>query len=452
MRYMSIRLRDMSQTKLSYNSATAQENEMKYNVLIADQETRARLEELFPGRVGSGVVSNVVIVDTPYYSNFEITNVEGVLSVEPDTEAQPLEWPVTVPEPFKNRAWQIDPLQALEFISSVSGRYANTRDGEGVDCYVIDSPVDVAHEEFEGRASVLWNDANANHASDHGTAVASCVGGKLCGTAKRVTILGVGVDMWVSSIIKALDIVLKHHLSKPDDRPSVVNISLSANSMVLGEVVSALAKRGVIIVAAAGNYAEDKPTIPARNFDVIEVGALNEHGTAPADFSNRGARFWAIGEYVHVAKLGGGYTYMSGTSFASPHVAGIVACQQQFSSKMNQAGGDYAFYLQSLCDNDRIAWFPNGGATAHTVTTDQPNGGIYPYYVAPSLRFTDADITEFCRQYELQPSVIAQEAFSQNVGPNRFERVALEHFSTHLTLPVINEWAAQNGTKFWWVA
>lgn len=38
---------------------------MKYNVLIEDQETRARLEELFPGRVGSGVVSNVVIVDEP---------------------------------------------------------------------------------------------------------------------------------------------------------------------------------------------------------------------------------------------------------------------------------------------------------------------------------------------------------------------------------------------------
>lgn len=81
-------------------SATAQENEMKYNVFIADQETRARLEELFPGRVGSGVVSNVVIVEgadalgdslegEQFFS--DITYVEGVISVEPDTETEPVE-------------------------------------------------------------------------------------------------------------------------------------------------------------------------------------------------------------------------------------------------------------------------------------------------------------------------------------------------------------------------
>jgi subtilisin family serine protease len=426
---------------------------LKYNVLIADQETRARLEELFPGRVGSGIVSNVVIVGTGVEAAWQahlfqgyISEVEGVLSVEPDTEAQPLEWPVTVPEPYKIRTHQINPLQALEFIAG-GGAYINTRDGEGVDVYVIDTPVQVDHEEFEGRASVLWNDATADHSSTHGTAVASCVGGKLCGTAKRVTIHGVGVDMWVSSIIKALDIVLKHHLSKPDDRPSVVNISLAANSMVLGEVVSALAKRGVIIVAAAGNYSEDKPTIPARNFDVIEVGALNQTGTAPASFSNRGARFWAIGEYVHVAKLGGGYTYMSGTSFASPHVAGLVCGQLQFSTKMNSNGGDYAFYLQSLCDSDRIAWFPNSGATAHTVNTDQPNGGTYPYYVAPSLRFSDQDITEFCRQYETQPAVIAAEAYSQNVSLARLAR-CLPMYAPE----TITQYFLDAGVRPWWVA
>ena len=425
---------------------------MKYNVVIQDEATRARLESLFPGRVGSGIVSNVVIVEAEGdrisgYSQWPRL-IKGVLSVEPDTEAQPLEWPVTVPEPDKLRTNQNNPLQALSWITNNGlDVYQSTRDGEGVDCYVIDSPVDVTHEEFEGRASVLWNDAKASHDSDHGTAVASCVGGKLCGTARRVTILGVGVDMWVSSIIKGLDVVLKHHLIKPDDRPSVVNISLAANSAVLGEVVAALAKRGVIVVSAAGNDGAHEPTWPARHPDVIEVGALNEHGTAPAVFSNRGARFWSIGEYVHVAKPGGGYTYMSGTSFSSPHVAGIVACQQQFSSKMNQGGGDYAFYLQSLCDNDRIAWFPNGGATAHTVTTDQPNGGIYPYYVAPSLRFTDADITEFCRQYELQPSVIAAEAYSQNVSLARLARCLPMY-----TPETITQYFLDAGVTPWWVA
>lgn len=420
---------------------------MKYNVLIEDEETRARLERNYPGKVGSGVVSNVVIVEA-HASWMILAETEGVLAVEADTEAQPLEWPVTVREPYKLRADQNNPLQALSWITNNGlDVYQSTRDGEGVDVYVIDSPVQVDHEEFEGRASVLWNDAKANHASDHGTAVASCVGGKLCGTAKRVTILGVGVDMWVSSIIKGLDVVLKHHLAKPDDRPSIVNISLSAHSAVLGEVVAALAKRGVIVVAAAGNDGAQETTWPAKHPDVIEVGALNEHGTAPASFSNRGARFWSIGEYVHVAKLGGGYTYMSGTSFASPHTAGLVACQQQFSTKMNQGGGDYAYYLQSLCDSDRIAWFPNSGATAHTATTDQPNGGIYPYYVAPSLRFTDSDIAEFCRQYETQPAVIAAEAYSQNVSLDRLARCLPMY-----TPETITQYFLDAGVRPWWVA
>lgn len=419
---------------------------MKYNVVIKDQETRSRLEEIFLGAVGSGIVSTVVIVDVDDFGGFEydaIVNTEGVLSVEPDLPAQMM---FEIPDPHGLRVDQRNPLQALEFISGTPGWYSNTRDGEGVECYVIDTPVDVTHEDLEGRASVLWNDANANHKSTHGTAVASCVGGKLCGTAKRVTILGVGVDMWVSSIIKGLDIVLKHHLSKPDNIPSVVNISLAANSSALGEIVAALAARGVVVVSAAGNYSEDTPTWPARHFDVIEVGALNEFGKAPASFSNRGARFWSIGEYVHVAKLGGGYTYMSGTSFSSPHVAGLVACQLQFSTKMNQGGGDYAYYLQSLCDNDRIDWFPNSGATAHTVTTDQPNGGLYPYYVAPSLRYTDADIAEFCRQYELQPAVIAAEAYSQNVSLARLARCLPMY-----TPDVINQYFTDAGVKPWWI-
>jgi len=432
---------------------------MKYNVVIRDQATREWLEVLFPGRVGDGIVSNIVVItldDSQSQAGDNIRFIDGVIDVEPDIEVTTNEWPITVPEPNRLRTNQPDPLQALQFISNTPGFYRNTRDGEGVDCYVIDSPVDITHEEFEGRASVLWNDSNANHQSDHGTAVASCVGGKLCGTAKKVTIYGVGVDMWVSSIIKGLDMVAKHHLSKPDDRPSVVNISLSANSSVLGAMVAALAARGVIVVAAAGNESTEdnivmQPAWPARHNAVIEVGALNEHGTGPAYFSNRGNRIWAIGEYVHVAKLGGGYTYKSGTSFASPHTAGLVCDQQQFSTKMNKDGGNYAFYLQSLCDNDRIAWFPNGGATAHTVTTDQPNGGIYPYYVAPSLRFTDDDIAEFCRVYETQLEVILQEAYSQNLGPNRFERVAMTKFSEHLTLPVLNEWLGSMGLKPWWV-
>jgi len=252
----------------------------------------------------------------------------------------------------------------------------------------------------------------------------------------------VRVDMWVSSIIKGLDQITRHHLTKPANRPSVVNISLAAASSVLGDICGKMAERGMVIVAAAGNFSEPKPTWPANHPSVIEVGALEWTGKAPADFSNRGARFWSIGDSVHVAVPGGGYHHMSGTSFSSPHTAGLVCCQLEGSDRFNNVeGGNYAYYLQSLCDNDRLAWFPNSGATAHSVNTNLPQPF---YYQAPSRRYSDQDIAEFCRQYETQPQVIADEAFSQNVDVIRLAKCL------PYSVDVINDYFVQAGVVPWW--
>jgi subtilisin family serine protease len=303
--------------------------------------------------------------------------------------------------------------------------------------------MDLSHPEFEGRASTLWSfDGQDYGTSNHGTAVASCVGGRLCGTAKEATLLNVRVDMWVSSIIKGLDQVTRHHLTKEANRPSVINISLAAKSSVLGDIVGKMTERGMVVVAAAGNYAEPKPTWPANHPSVIEVGALNYEGTKPADFSNLGARFWSVGQDVHVALPGGKYGYLSGTSFASPHTAGLVCCQLEGSDRFNNIeGGNYAYYLTTLFDNDRLAWFPNSGATAHSVNTDllQPF-----YYQAPSRRYSDQDIAEFCRQYETQPQVIADEAFSQNVDVLRLARCL------PYSVEDINGYFVQAGVVPWW--
>jgi len=403
----------------------------KYNVLLNRPEDRDNLIAAGFEKVGQPQAHHCNVIVQTTRSIDDIWDTDGVIDVEEDM-------PVTLLQ-----VNQADPLQALEWISQTPGYYRNERTGKGVDCYIVDTGIDLSHPEFEGRAITLWSfDGQHFGASNHGTAVASCVGGKLCGTAKEATLINVRVDMWVSSIIKGLDRITRHHLTKEANRPSVINISLAAASSVLGDIVGKMTERGMVIVAAAGNYAEPKPTWPANHPSVIEVGALNYEGTKPADFSNLGARFWSIGQDVHVALPGGKYGYLSGTSFSSPQTAGLVCCQLEGSDRFNNIeGGNYAYYLTTLFDNDRLAWFPNSGATAHSVNTDllQPF-----YYQAPSRRYSDQDIAEFCRQYETQPQVIADEAFSQNVDVLRLARCL------PYSVDVINGYFSESGVVPWW--
>ena len=406
----------------------------KYNVLLNKPEDRDALIANGFEKVGQPQSHHCNVIVQTVRDIDDIWQTDGVIDVEEDM-------PVTLL--YVNQA---NPLQALEWISQTPGHYRNERTGAGADCYIVDTGVDVSHSEFEGRAYTLWSyDGKHFGTSSHGTAVASCVGGKLCGTAKEATLINVRVDMWVSSIIKGLDQVTRHHLTKEANRPSVVNISLAAASSILGEICGKMADRGMVIVAAAGNFAEPKPTWPANHPSVIEVGALNYEGTAPADFSNRGARFWSIGEDVHVAVPNGGYHYMSGTSFASPHTAGLICCQLEMSDRFNNIeGANYAHYLTTLFDTDRVAWFPNSGATAQSVNTDLPNRGLREYYSAPSIRYSDQDIAEFCRQFETRPQVIADEAYSQNVDAIRLARCL------PYSVDVINDYFVQAGVVPWW--
>lgn len=421
----------------------------KYNVKLAHPDDRINLVTRFEkvGTPSAHHTSVIVQTDQPIEA---IRETPGVLEVEEDMQVTVLQ------------VNQADPLQALEWISQTPGYYRNERTGMGTDCYIVDTGMDIKHAEFQSpfsfapevtvsRAWTLWSyDGQDYGASNHGTAVASCVGGNLCGTAKKATLINVRVDMWVSSIIKGLDQVTRHHLTKEANRPSVVNISLAAASPILGDICGKMAERGIVIVAAAGNESTTankvmKPTWPANHPSVIEVGALDYDGVKPADFSNLGARFWSIGESVHVAIPNGGYGYMSGTSFASPHTAGLICCQLEGSDRFNNVeGGNYAYFVQSVFDNTRLAWFPNSGAMAHSANTNLPFSGAQPYYLAPSRRYTDADIAEFCRQYEQFPQVIADEAYSQNVDVLRLARCL------PYSVDVINDYFVAHGVVPWW--
>jgi thermitase len=113
-----------------------------------------------------------------------------------------------------------------------------------------------------------------------------------------------------------------------DQGAQVLNLSLGGldNSDTLEEAVNYAISKGVIVVAAAGNYGDNSIFYPANYPGVIAVGATDEQNNRTY-FSSYGKQLDLVapGDSIISMDLWGDYTYMSGTSMASPHVAGLAA-------------------------------------------------------------------------------------------------------------------------------
>lgn len=220
--------------------------------------------------------------------------------------------------------------------------YEYSKTGADIDVYVIDSGIRNDHIDFSGRVNELWS--AFDYFSDdggHGTHVASTIGGERFGVAKDVTLHNVkvfgsdDVGTTLSMIIDAMNEILKHHQNKVANkinRGSVVNMSLTGSSSALGSVASELKKNGIIVVVAAGNESSNLNTsftaYPAESPDVITVVSSNNIDR-PSYFNNYGDAIDVFAPGGGILAAGhhdiNGITIMSGTSMATPHVAGVVA-------------------------------------------------------------------------------------------------------------------------------
>ncbi len=212
----------------------------------------------------------------------------------------------------------------------LSGSYAFTSTGAGVTAYVIDSGIDAAHADFGGRAKVAYDALGGTGAdcNGHGTHVAGTVGGGTYGVAKGVQLRGVRVldctgSGSLSAVIAGIDWVRANAA-----RPAVANLSLGAGySSALNSATEALIASGVPTAVAAGNSGTDAcKASPASTAPALTVAA-SDAADNRASFSNAGAcvDVYAPGVSVTSAWPGGGAASASGTSMASPHVAGVAA-------------------------------------------------------------------------------------------------------------------------------
>ena len=227
--------------------------------------------------------------------------------------------------------WGLDRLdqRALPLSKTyTSGSAAN------VTAYVLDSGIRISHREFGGRARNGWdfvdNDAVADDCDGHGTHVAATLGGRTYGVAKNVKLVGVRVldctgNGSYSAIIAGVDWVTKNAV-----RPAVANMSIGGPvSAALNAAVTRSIASGVSYAVAAGNdHRNACGQSPAATPNAITVGATDRSDTRAA-FSNYGACVDVFAPGVQItsaSNVGDDATaVMSGTSMASPHVAGAAA-------------------------------------------------------------------------------------------------------------------------------
>ncbi len=229
-------------------------------------------------------------------------------------------------------SWGLDRIDQRNL--PLNSSYTYNTDGTGVTVYIIDTGIRFDHQEFSGRASsgydFIDNDTDASDCDGHGTHVAGTVGGTTVGVAKNVALKAVRVLNCTGSgsysvVIAGVDWVKNYHTS-----PAVANMSLGGGgSLALDQAVASAVASGVTLAVAAGN--SNAPACnysPAREPSAITVGATTT-SDARASYSNYGScvDIFAPGSSIYSSTMTSTNTYASwsGTSMATPHVAGVAA-------------------------------------------------------------------------------------------------------------------------------
>ena len=265
----------------------------------------------------------------------------NVVSVRPDVVVQVVLSAKKPSKPPKGGGGKKQTAEVLEWnVDHIDAELAwASTTGAGVNVAVIDTGIDDDHPDLAGNIGggvnfvvkgrkldpTKWADDNG-----HGTHVAGIIAAVdneigVIGVAPEATVHAVKVldgrgNGWLSDVVAGIEWSI-------DNNMAVINMSLGASEgdPLLSAACESASDAGILVVAAAGNDG-GAVLYPARYDSVIAVGATDADDNVPS-WSNQGEEVELVAPGVNVRSTwkGGGYKTESGTSMATPHVAGVCA-------------------------------------------------------------------------------------------------------------------------------
>jgi thermitase len=297
-----------------------------------------------------------------------------------------------------NDPWYIDAPQWNLAMIGAPLAWDTTKGSTSVVVAVIDSGLNAAHEDFAGKVvpgyNFIDNNTDTNDVTGHGTIVSGFIGA-VTNNNKGIASLGWNTPIMplrfrttegagsVFNMARAL-------LYAADNGAKVVNISNgyygSGPGSTMQEALNYAWNNGLVITAASGNDGKCCVQYPAAAENVIGVGAVNG-GDVWANFSSfgEGLDVVAPGQGVYATDRNGSYGLVSGTSYASPHVAALAALLFSANPQLTNVQVMNIINTTAL-DKGTLGWDDQTGwgriqadkAVQKAFTTPQPADAIKP--------------------------------------------------------------------------